>query len=106
MRNDVSIVVRANDTDVLIILIYHALRFGEHVHIWKDVGLSSNNTRRHINITQLAEHLGPELCSAPPAYHAFTCCDYTPAVLEEEKDSSIFPNGTLTLVHGGIWKVR
>ena len=102
MRNDVSIFVRANDTDVRIILIYHALRFGEHVHIWMDVGLSISNTRKHINVTQLAEHLAPELCSAFPAYHAFTGCDYTPVFLEEGKDSSIFPNKKLTSVHGGI----
>ena len=63
MKNDTCIVVRANDTDVLIILLSHALRFGEHLHIWMDVGLCSNNTRRYINVTQLAEHLGNEFCS-------------------------------------------
>ncbi len=42
-----------------------------------DVGLSTNNTRRYIDISMLGTTLGSLLCSALPALHAFTGCDYT-----------------------------
>ena len=46
-----------------------------------DIGICSKNTRQKIIITELAETLTPEICSALPAFHAFTSIDYTPAFL-------------------------
>ena len=37
-----SIVIRASDTDIAIILLYHCLKFT--ANIWMDVGVSSKNT--------------------------------------------------------------
>jgi hypothetical protein len=68
-------VIRANDTDIMVIFLYYANMV--QANIWMDIGHSSNNTRRYIHITALANHLGPVLCKALIGYHALTGCDYT-----------------------------
>lgn len=72
------ITVRANDTDVLVILLYHA-SLNNSLTIYMDVGNSNNNSRRYIDVTLLADTLGKELCEALPGLHAFTGCDYSPS---------------------------
>lgn len=72
-----NIVIRCNDTDILINFLPHVRSFSAHV--WLDVGLSNKNTRRYIDVTALAEKLGPDLCSALPGFHHFTGADYTAA---------------------------
>ena len=79
-----DIVVRASDTDVLIILIGF---LGEQCpeerssrKIFMDCGVG--NHRRLIDICKIVsslEGLKPGLSKAMPAYHAFTGCDYTSA---------------------------
>ena len=49
------------------------------------VGVSSNNTRRYIDVAKLADELGPDLCNALAGYHAFTGCDYTARFLRKGK---------------------
>jgi len=78
-----NIIVRANDTGVLIILLTH-----DHAlpaHIWYDCGLNSNNTRRYVDISLLASDMGPELCAAIAGFHAFTGSDYTASFLNKGK---------------------
>ena len=67
-----NIVVRSNDTDVLIILLTHAENMA--AHIWMDAGLNKNNSRRYIDVSKLALQLGSKLCAALPGFHAFTGC--------------------------------
>lgn len=78
-----NIVIRATDTDIIVILLYHAKRV--NVNLWMDVGLDSLNTRRFIHITALADHLGPVLCKALPGYHSLTGCDYTSSFFRKGK---------------------
>ena len=75
-----NIVVRSTDTDGFILLLFHQ----KHIEgrIWMDAGISSNNTRRYIDINNIADTLGTELCDALPAFHAFTGCDYTASFLK------------------------
>ena len=82
MRNS-TIVVWSCDTDVLVILLTHAQALGKH--LWLDVGINSNNTRRYINITELDKNLGSDMCKALPGLHAFTGCDYTAALMRKGK---------------------
>jgi len=52
--------VRSNDTDVLVLLLYHVWcisKVSGMPRVWMDVGLSSTNTRRYINIGEIVEHL-------------------------------------------------
>ena len=78
-----NVVVRATDTDIMIILLYHVPNF--KLNVWMDLGHSSDNTRRYVHITELARHLGPVFCKALPGYHALTGCDYTAAFLGKGK---------------------
>ena len=50
-----------------------------------DVGLSSNNTRRYINISQLVGYLDVAVIDALPALHAFTGSDYSASFMHKEK---------------------
>jgi len=65
--------VIADDTDVVILLLFIAGKCESSVYIRHGTGSA---TLYH-NIKCLAAHLGPEMCSYLPAYHAMTGCDYT-----------------------------
>ena len=84
-QNDYSqqCVVRCNDTDIFILLLYHAHFIP--ASLWIDLGLSSNNTRRIINMSDLAEQLGMPVCNALVSFHAFTGCDFTAAFMRKGK---------------------
>ena len=78
-----NIVVRANDTDIAIIFLYHSHTFT--ATLWMDTGTNAKNTRRYINLTAIGEVLGPLLSESLPAFHAFTVCDYTSAFVKKGK---------------------
>ena len=81
------IVIRSCDTDVFILLLYHSVHL--KAKLWMDTGICSKNTRRNINITELAEILTLELCLAKPTLHAFTGSDYTAAFLRKGKSKPL-----------------
>ena len=62
---------------VFILLIYNVSNHTTSSTVWMDFGLSSNNTRRYIDISQLVYHLPQDLIDALPALHAVTGSDYT-----------------------------
>ena len=79
-----DVIVRASDTDVLVILIGAIGRQVESnrslPNIIMDCGMG--NRRRNINVTNITdvlEELVPDLASALPGFHAFTGCDFTSA---------------------------
>ena len=77
-----NIMVRASDSDVLVILIgvLGQLPPEERPLIIMDCGAGHN--RRYISVTNIANKLDdskPGLPRAIPAYHAFTGCDFTSA---------------------------
>ena len=78
-----NIIVRASDTDIAIILLYHSPTFT--ATLWMDTGTNARNTRRYINLTAVGEVMGPLLCQSLPAFHAFTGCDYTSAFVRKGK---------------------
>ena len=82
---DVNVVVRSNDTDVLILLVYHVKQIRNNPKVWMDLGVASNNTRRYINISYLVSTLSPSIVDALPGLHAFTGCDVTAAFLGKGK---------------------
>ena len=53
--------------------------------VWMDVGLSSNNTRLYINISQLVGYLDVAVIDALPALHAFTGSDYAASFTNKGK---------------------
>ena len=50
--------VRASDTDIAIILLYHVAK--QKMKVWMDVGTTRKDTRRYIDITSLPTKLGAE----------------------------------------------
>ncbi len=78
VREETMVVIRANDTDILVILLYHAATSNK-LKLHMEIGTSTNNTRRFIEVSKLAMELGRTLCEALPGLHAFTGCDYSPA---------------------------
>ena len=81
-RPEANVVVRCNDTDVLIILIHHMKRFS--IKVWMDTGANADNTRHYIDVTKLYKAL-PSMAEVLPAIHAFTGCDYTAAFMRKGK---------------------
>lgn len=75
--------MRAHDTDIAVILIYHCEKIEKTV--WMDVGTASKNNRRFINITEIQRSLGPGVCRSLSAFHAFTGPDYTSAFVKKGK---------------------
>ena len=78
-----NIAIRAADTDILIIMLYHLHKF--NAKVWMDVGTASRNNRRYISISGIADALGVQMWKAFPAFHAFTGCDYTSSFVRKGK---------------------
>ncbi|KAH9635594.1 hypothetical protein HF086_012263 [Spodoptera exigua] len=81
------ILIKASDTDVLIILLgnIHKLMESEFWLASSATKKSNNQSVDCINCTDLALKLGIKLCQSLPAFHAFTGCDYTAAFYNKGK---------------------
>ena len=84
-ENVSNIVVRSNDTDVLVLLVYHVAKTGTNTGIWMDLGLNSNNSRRTVSINNLVQGLTKDVALALPGLHALTGCDYIPSFYNKGK---------------------
>lgn len=84
-RSITNVVVRSNDTDVLVILLANKCKLPEKIHIWMEVGFQTKNTLRYIDIDLLADKIGLSMCLALAGFHSFTGCDYTSAFLGKGK---------------------
>ena len=80
-----KVIIRLMDTDVLIILLGCKANLSPLLQIWMEVGLSSKNNLRYIQINAVYEHFGENMCKAMPALHAFTGSDYTAAFCRKGK---------------------
>ena len=65
-----DIVIRASDTNILIILLHHLHRMTSTI-IWIDVGTTSKGNRRYVNVTSIGTQIGADYCRALPGFHAF-----------------------------------
>lgn len=82
-----KILVKASDTDVLIILLANMHKVSQ-TEIWlagSAIKKGNNKDLNCINCTELALKLGSTLCLSLPAFHAFTGCDYTAAFYNKGK---------------------
>lgn len=85
LPENTKVIIKASDTDVLIILLGNLHMFATNVQIWMDCGLLSKNNLRLVDVNKIGEPLGPNICKSLPAYHAFTGCDYTAAFSRKGK---------------------
>ena len=74
MQPDANVVIRANGTDILVTMIYHANHFT--INISMDVGYNKDNSRRYAHVSKLLEIM-EGMSLALPALHAFPGSDYT-----------------------------
>lgn len=79
-----DIVVRASDTDILVLLLHHIHRIT--VTVWMEVGTKGQGNLRYVNVTKIAAAIGKSMCAALPGLHAFTGCDYTSAFSRKGKN--------------------
>ena len=87
--NSRNIVVRANDTDVAVILVYN-FRFIDNNRRY-DFGIDSNNSREYLDLTKLQRPI--DYVDALPGIYTFTANDYTLAFYRKRKIKPI------TLMH-------
>ena len=73
--NETDIVVRGNDTDILVILLTNVDKFKNN--LWLDTGLDFNDTRKLINIKAMSESIKD--VNALAGIYAFTGVDYLPS---------------------------
>ena len=83
--NPGNIVIRCNDTDILIIMLSNIQKFSQS-HVWLDMGLDYNS-RIFIDVKGTADKLN--FIQALPRIYAFTGCDYTPAFFRKSKKRPI-----------------
>ena len=69
-----SIIIRTNDTDVVVLAVVYAAK--TKVQVYVSMGTSENN-RRYIDASEIAEKLGSEKCRALLLFHSYTGCDTT-----------------------------
>lgn len=82
-----TVTVRCSDTGVFVLLLYHSSQTWDNHKplVWMDVGLSANNTRHYINISQMVEQFDRGVLEALPALHAYTGLDYTATFINKGK---------------------
>ena len=81
-----EIVIRSNDTDVLVALLGCYDTYKENVTgVWMEMGVFSTNTLRYVDVSKLYEELGPLFCKSLPGLHALTGSDYTSAFSRKGK---------------------
>lgn len=78
-----DIVIRASDTDIAVIMLYHCGHIDSP--LWIDTGTSAKKNRRYISLTAIYQAVGPQICAALPGFHAFSGCDYTSSFVRKGK---------------------
>lgn len=87
-RNYQTIIVKSDDTDVLVLLIYYVSRqvFGT-ASIFMHAG--HGDRQRFIPVSEISKRLGTALCESLPACHALTGCDTTSSLFKIGKTTAL-----------------
>ena len=70
-----SVTIKSPDTDVAILALSHGENIASDLYFWTGTG----RRRRVINLTEMRNQLGKELCYSLVGLHTFTGCDSTSA---------------------------
>ena len=85
LEENSKVIIRTSDTDVLVIALGWLENIPESINVWLKVGLYAKNSLRYIDVRELSNKLGKDLCRALPAFHVFTGCGYATAFSRKEK---------------------
>ena len=86
-QNHNTIIVKSDDTDVLVLLIYYASQqLLETASISMHAG--HGDRQRYIPVSAILEKLGVALCESLPACHALTGCDTTSSLFRIGKTTA------------------
>jgi len=83
-----KVVVVANDTDILVLLLHHFKSGLFYIHMLCEVVCREADNRQLIPIKEVCNKLGCVLCDALPMLHASTGCDTTSAIFGHGKRST------------------
>ena len=84
--NPGNIVIKCNDTDILIIMLLNIHKFSQS-HVWLDMGLDYNNSSTFIDVKGTADKLN--YIQELPGIYTFTGCNYPPAFFRKGKKRQI-----------------
>lgn len=83
VERPLNILVRCSDTDILVILLSN-MKFVRHdSKVWMEAGTGAS--LRFVDVSQLYEKLGENICNALAGFHALTGCDQNPAFFRKGK---------------------
>ena len=82
---NIKVIIRTSDTDVLVTALGCLEHKPESINIWLEVGLCAKNSLRYIDVRNLFNKLGRDLCRASPAFLVFTGSDYAAAFSRKGK---------------------
>ena len=80
-----SILIKSSDTDVKVLAVYFKERIQSRLFILS----GTKNRSRCVDIGEISNNLGKELCAALPGLHAFTGCDTTSAFVGKGKKKGL-----------------
>ena len=61
-----TVLIKAADTYILVVTLYKMPKLYQDLKVWLEVGLTSNNTLRYINLNEIYQSLACKLCRALP----------------------------------------
>lgn len=82
-----NIIVKSDDTDVLVLLIYYVSR-GLLGTASMFVHAGHGDRQRFVPVSRISKNLGTAVCESLPAYHALTECDTTSSLFKIGKISA------------------
>ena len=72
-----NVVVRADDTDILVILSGNLQDISPEFHVWMEFGHFTKNNLRMVDVSNHYTSLDSTLAHSLPGFLAFTGCDFT-----------------------------
>ena len=77
LQEPCDVVVQCSDTDILVILLGNVAHLLDGRNVWLLFG--TGNSRQYVNILEIHDEIGSKICTALPAFHDLTGCDYNPS---------------------------
>ena len=83
IQRDCNIIVKCNDTDILIIMLSNMKNMKSKSKIWIEFGNACN--KKTLDICKIYEEFGETFCKALAGFHASTGCDYVSSFFNKGK---------------------